>query len=78
MALLLLWSIVNAPNLQIQMGPAMMATSTSAVTAPLVSVMVVPVVVVPMMPMFFPLSLHQKASSLSPLRPTRVLPVLSI
>lgn len=77
--LLLLLSVMNAAYVRLHMLAAVMAAvmAASAVTAPMVIVMVVPMVVMSMS-MFFPLSLHQKAGGLSPLGPTRVLPVLSI
>ncbi len=75
MALLLLLSAMNAAYVRLHTVAAVMAAS--AVTAPMTTVMVVPVVVMSMS-VYFPLSLHQKASGLSPLGPTRVLPVLSI
>ncbi len=75
MALLLLLSAMNTAYVRLHTVAAVMAAS--AVTAPITTVMVVPVVVMSMS-VYFPLSLHQKASGLSPLRPPRVLPVLSI
>jgi len=63
---------MNAPYLQVMVA----VMTTSAETPPMVTVMVVSMMVV--MSMLFSLSLHQKASGLSPLGPTRVLSVLPI